>query len=45
MPRLGGVFSDGLVAMRGLLPAGLALCVPLGLLAMAWAWGSGWLLA
>ena len=42
---LGMVFRDGLVTMLGLLTAGLALCVTLGLLAMAWAWGSGWLLA
>ena len=41
---LGLVFPDGLAVVLGLLMSGLALVATTGLLLMAWAWGSGWIL-
>ena len=41
---LGLVFRDGLAVVMGLLMSGLALVATTGLLPMAWAWGSGWIL-
>lgn len=42
---LGLVFRDGVVVVLGLVMAGLALFVTVGLMLMAWAWGSEWFLA
>ncbi len=39
---LGLVFRDGVAVVLGLLMAALALCVTAGLMLMAWAWGSEW---
>ena len=41
---LGLVFPDGLAVVLGLLMSGLALVATTGLLLMAWAWGSEWIL-
>ena len=41
---LGLVFRDGLAVILGLLMSGLALVATTGLLLLAWAWGSEWIL-
>ena len=41
---LGLVFRDGVAVILGLLMSGLALVATTGLLLMAWAWGSEWIL-
>jgi len=41
---LGLVFRDGVAVVLGLTMAGLATCVTAGVMLMAWAWGSEWLL-
>lgn len=41
---LGLVFRDGVAIVLGLALAGLAICVTTGVMLMAWAWGSDWLL-
>jgi len=41
---LGLVFRDGVAVVLGLVMAGLAVCVTAGVMLMAWAWGSEWLL-
>jgi hypothetical protein len=41
---LGLVFQDGVAVTLGVVIAGLALCLTLGLVLLAWVWGSGWLL-
>ena len=41
---LGLVFRDGVAIVLGLALAGVAMCVTAGVMLMAWAWGSDWLL-
>ena len=41
---LGLVFRDGIAVVLGLVGAGLASCVTVGLILTAWVWGSEWLL-
>lgn len=41
---LGLVFRDGVAVVLGLAMAALAMCVTAGVMLMAWAWGSDWLL-
>lgn len=41
---LGLVFRDGVAVVLGLAMAILAMCVTAGVMLMAWAWGSEWLL-
>lgn len=41
---LGLVFRDGVAVVLGLAMAALAMCVSAGVMLMAWAWGSKWLL-
>jgi len=41
---LGLVFRDGVAVVLGLAMAGLTICVTAGVMLMAWAWGSEWLL-
>jgi hypothetical protein len=42
---LGLVFRDGVAVVLGLAMAGLALLVTVGLMLMAWVWGSEWILS
>jgi hypothetical protein len=41
---LGLVFRDGVAVILGLLTSGVALVATIGLLLMAWVWGSEWIL-
>lgn len=41
---LGLMFRDGVAVVLGLAMAALAMCVTAGVMLMAWAWGSEWLL-
>lgn len=41
---LGLVFRDGVAVILGLLMSGVALLATIGMLLMAWAWGSDWIL-
>lgn len=41
---LGLVFRDGIAVVFGLITAGLALCVTVALMLLAWDWGSTWVM-